>query len=663
MEHMTQREYTLRSGSLAFTVSGDASHCRWAAEGTPMQASENADFWRAYLDDGYEREMTVRSSLQRGKVTRKGETLAVEYEKLITDCGKSFEVSLTVTVKACVSTCPGFSFSASVRGCAGVRVNELQLPFVDLFKACDDVRENDVFYHVNGLGWTINDPWERIKKTCHTEYISSDNHVIWNAMRYPGDAAMSWFGLSSGGKFLYMGRHGKELKICVMAVGVSPRGAEKRLMMTVSHFPFAREGETVRTSECFAALCDGGWEKGSDIYGAYARANWYKPPEVPEWVKNITGWQRVILRHQFGEKIFEYKDLPRIYDEGAKCGLNMLMVFGWWKGRFDNGYPVYEPDEGLGGAEELKKAIKAVQEKGGYVALYTNGQLIDVNTDYYRTVGKDVCRIDIDGNDYRDHYRFGNDGLTLRAFGYKSFVTACPANEEWQNMLLEHERIKFEYGCDSAFFDQIGGAAPLPCFNENHFHGPRADECEKWRVEAFRNMYSACPEGKAIGTEMVNDMVLPYVHYIHGIQIGAVYVPGCFPEMFMRTFPEVIQTDRFVHDAKPGTDSSLANAFVHGFRLDVSPWRGRAHIGELPDLAQKIKTLLEIKEKYRRFFYGGAYVYDRPSSIPGCVKSGCFAAGNDRIYTLWNDSQTAQTFELCGSTVTLAAQETRVFEP
>jgi len=25
-----------------------------------------------------------------------------------------------------------------------------------------------------------------------------------------------------------------------------------------------------------------------------------------------------------------------------------------------------------------------------------------------------------------------------------------------------------------------------------------------------------CPDGKAIGTEMVNDMVLPYVQYIHG---------------------------------------------------------------------------------------------------------------------------------------------------
>ena len=82
-----------------------------------------------------------------------------------------------------------------------------------------------------------------------------------------------------------------------------------------------------------------------------------------------------------------------------------------------------------------------------------------------------------------------------------------------------------------------------------------------------------------------------------------------------------------------------------------------------PDLAEKITKLLALKEKYHRFFYGGSYVYDRPATLPDCVKSGCFTSGADKIYTLWNDSQSAQTFELCGKTVTLAPQETRVFEP
>lgn len=650
---------SLKSGKLEFFISEDAGVYGWRAEGTPFALTRGGDFWRAYADDYYEREMTVRSSAQRGRVTKDGNALTVEYVSLTADNGRSFDVSLTVTITAKTETYEGFLFAAEIENRGDARINELQLPFFDLEHACDENRENDVFYHANGLGWTIKNPWERVRKTSHTEYIASDNHVVWNAMRYPGDAAMAWFGLQTGGNFLYVGRHDPELKICAMAVGVSPRNADPRLLITVSHFPFVKKGERVGVSECFVSLCGGDWTKGSDVYGGYARSHWYKPPEVPEWVKNVTGWQRVILRHQFGEKNFDYSDLPMIYDEGAKRGLNMIMVFGWWKGRFDNGYPIYEPDDGLGGAEELKKAIKAVQDKGGYIALYTNGQLIDVNTDYYRGVGKHVCRIDIDGNDYRDHYRFGNDGLTLRAFGYKSFVTACPANDEWQNLLIEHEKMKFDYGCDSAFFDQIGGAAPLPCFNESHYHGARADQCEKWRVEAFKKMYAACPKGKAIGTEMVNDMVLPYVHYIHGIQVGAVYVPGCFPEMFMRTFPEIIQTDRFVHDDKEGTDAALKNAYIHGFRLDVSPWRGRTHIGNIPGLAEKIKALLDEKEKYRRFFYGGSYVYDRPESIPEGVKNGCFVNGNEKIYTLWNDTEKEQSFELCGKNITMRPQEVK----
>ena len=655
---------TLTSGSLTLLLSDEADRVAWSCPETPLRESPQADFWRCYADDGYEREMTVRSSRQRGKAVRDGDTLTVTYDRLTADNGRVFDVRLTVAVKACTTVRPGFLFTGKIDNLSSepLRINELQLPLVDLEHGCGGRNEDDVLYQMNGLGWKTPDPWDRIRNVCHTEYIASDNHVVWNAMRYPGDAAMSWFGLQTGDRFLYLGKHSPVLHICAMAAGVSPRNADPRLLLTISQFPFAKRGETVTVSDVFLALCDGDWTAGSDIYGTYARQTWYRPPELPDWVKRITGWQRIILRHQFGEIQFRYSDLPDVYRNGARYGLNMLMVFGWWKGRFDNGYPVYEPDDGLGGADELRKAIKEIRDMGGYVALYTNGQLIDVNTDYYRTVGKDVCRIDIDGNDYRDHYRFGNDGLTLRAFGYKSFVTACPANEEWQRMLLEHEKLKFDFGCDSAFFDQIGGAAPLPCFNESHLHGPRPDACEEWRVEAFRKMFAACPEGKAIGTEMVNDMILPYVHYIHGIQTGAVYVPGNFPQMFQRTFPEVVQTDRFVHDDKNGTDAALGHAFVRGYRFDVSPWRGRTQLSELPSLAEKISRILELKQAYAPYFYGGKQVFDQTPDLPSCIGYGVFEHedGGSRILALWNNSDREQTFPVEDKTITMKPQEVTV---
>jgi len=649
--------FSITSDKLHFSIDSNAQHIIWTADGLPLKQSEHADFWRAYGDDGYEREMTIRSSNQNGRVTCTNDGLLISYDQLIADNGRVFDTSLTITIRACINTYPGFLFGATVTNRCDVRLNELQLPFVDLDTACDENRSADTFYHANGLGAIIQNPWETVRRTSHTEYMSSDNHVVWNPMRYPGDTAMAWFGLQSNDHFLYMGRHDPELKICVLSVGVSPRESDPRLLMAISHLPCAKNGETVTVSECFVSLCEGDWRKGSDIYGGYARANWYTPPTVPDWVKHITGWQRVILRHQFGEVMFTYDDLPRIYEEGAKYGLNMLMVFGWWKGRFDNGYPIYEPDDALGGAEKLRQAVETVQKMGGRVALYTNGQLIDVATDYYKEIGHKVCRIDIDGNDYRDHYRFGNDGLMFRAFGYKSFVTACPANEEWQNRVVMHEKMKFDFGCDSAFFDQIGAAAPLPCFNEDHFHGPRPDACEKWRVEAFKKLKANCPEGKAIGTEMVNDMCLSYVHYIHGCQLGPIFGPNCFPEMFMRTFPEVIQTDRFVHDNKEGTDRQLGHAFIHGYRHDICPWRGRTSIGSMPALGEKLKKILDLKEKYGKFFYEGQYTCENDLPLPSCIKYGEFVSGKEHMYALWNDSHSTQTFEIAGQNITLNAQE------
>ena len=55
---------TLCAGKLQFSISDDAKEIAWSAEGLPLKQSANADFWRAYMDDNYRREMRVRSCLQ-----------------------------------------------------------------------------------------------------------------------------------------------------------------------------------------------------------------------------------------------------------------------------------------------------------------------------------------------------------------------------------------------------------------------------------------------------------------------------------------------------------------------------------------------------------------------------------------------------------------------
>ena len=166
------------AGKLTFSVSENGNRVQWYSKGLPLRQSENADFWRAYADDGYEKEMTIRSYAQEGKASLKDGVLTVVYDRLVADNGRVFDIGLTVTVKKAVNTYEGFLFGATVSNRCDVRLNELQLPFVDLDTACDENRANDVFYHIDGLGRTIANPWEQVRKANHTEYIASDNHVV-----------------------------------------------------------------------------------------------------------------------------------------------------------------------------------------------------------------------------------------------------------------------------------------------------------------------------------------------------------------------------------------------------------------------------------------------------------------------------------------------------
>ncbi len=416
----------LTAGKLRLSISDDGRQIAWTADGLPLRVSEGADLWRAFFDDGYLREMCVRSSEQpycQAEQTNENHAV-LRYSRLVEETGREFDLTLTVYITVTVSTYPGFETYAVIENRDKARLNELMLPMIDMETACDTDRTKDVMYVVEGFGAYRPNPWEYYKGS-HTEYMGADHKQVWCGYSYPSLCSMPWYGLQTGGHFLYLGKLDNRCETQLMSIGAAPRGCKDQLIMTTSLLPYAEAGETVETIHTFVSLNEGDWRTGSDIYGNFARANWYTPPVMPHWVKHMTGWQRIILRHQYGEILFTYADLPRVYREGLKAGLDTLMVFGWWKGRFDNGYPIYEIDEELGGEEGLRAAIDEIHAMGGRVILYTNGQLIDVATDFYKEKGHRLCRIDIDGNPYMDHYRFSNEGISLRAFGHKSFTTAC----------------------------------------------------------------------------------------------------------------------------------------------------------------------------------------------------------------------------------------------
>lgn len=638
MEAMRQ-ERSFGSNELQIGWNEQGNRYRMRAEGMPLTNPEEADFFRIMMDDGYCREITVPSHLQTGEVTVEESRTTIFYPQLVDADGRVFQVEFTVFIEQGEE---GLRFYSRVHNRDRARVNEVQLPFLDFSAVCDTERENDVLYRARGMGERILDPWKALEKG-HTEYMSADYHEIWSPMLYPRPSSMAWMGLQSGDRFLYIGRHGQPYHICTLNAGRNPRGSEPRLLLAVCHYPLALEGETLDTAQVVVSLAEGDWRDGSRRYRKWAEESWLVKRDRKEWVRKFTGWQRIILRHQYGEVFWRYRDLVEAFENGKKYGIDTMLVFGWWKGRFDNGYPLCEPDDALGGEKELKEAIREIQNRGGNVILYTNGVLIDLKSDFYRQYGEDVAMIDLDGNPYQDHYQFSNQGTVLRTFGYKTFIQACQGTEEWKRQLLHNGRTKLSMKPDSIFFDQMGGHRCWLCFNKAHKHGNRGDIDPQYRVENFKAMNGLLEGEEALGTENTADIYTPHLDYHHGCDFGNWYAESVYPQMYLNTFPETIVTNRFIHDEREDYKLQLNYALVCGYRFDIAIYRCRKiDMSGVPDYAEHIKRLLEYKEKYSRFFYPSKFSMEELPDVPKDVLVTEYVDGEEHLVLMLNCGREAR---------------------
>lgn len=657
--------YTLNCGKLNYTFDDKNNAVSLSYVNSLLKTINNADYFRLMLDDGEYRELTVNGAMQTpSTISFDDDALTVVYNNLTAVNGKSYAVELTLTVE---KDGDGLIFNAKIKNDDhNIRVNEIQYPYFSFSSLFAADKSQDEMIVPDGLGRKIKNIWTYARDNCHTEYMSADyNQVNYSRpylLTYPFPLSMSWFGAISDEKFLFLGRLDNQFRTCALNLYNSPRRKSDEIILSVSQYPAVVSGECIEVGQSRLEIFEEGWRAAADYYAKWAQNDWYKPYAKPSWVKNLSGWQRVILRHQYGEIFFYYRDLLRIWKDCKAVGLDGLLIFGWWKGGMDNRYPSYEPDDELGGAEELKKAIADIKADGGKVLLYSNGVLIDTATDYYEKIGQKVCRKDIDGNEYREFYKFSNDGTLLDGFGYKTFVSACQATDEWRRHLIEIGKYKLSYDPDCIFFDQVGGHLPKPCFDKTHKHGNRIDSEAKYRRENLDAIHGLLSEDQAAGTENTVDCFSQYFQFHHGHMCGAWYSDEAFPQMFRQTFPYEIISNRLLHDDREDMQEQLNYAFVHGLILDVSIYRGRKKIiGDLPDYFNAVKKLLALKRKYSEFFYGGKYELTEDYVLPENVFLGEYHSDEKIGFAIWNNTDEPITLLLKGNVFNVKEKETDFF--
>ena len=306
---------------------------------------------------------------------------------------------------------------------------------------------------------------------------------------------------------------------------------------------------------------------------------------------------------------------------------------------FDNLYPEYAPDEAMGGEQGLKAGLAEVQGAGGKTILYTQGQLIDPSSDYYRKEGHRIVARDIWGYEYRESYGGGGQGTLLNVMRNKYFGVACPGAKGWIEHLEWQLGLVQGLGAQGIIFDQMGGIPPYICFSRDHPHAKPslAVGPEKVRnMQRLRSLMKARDPEFAFVIELGTDCYAGLVDIIHSHGIGFWPEPEAFGEMLRYTFPEPLITNRGggPYDRR----MQLGHAFALGWRFDSNLRDVRD-----PALGPFFGRAVAIRNAHPELLLEGRFVDNEGfQSDNARVAAHAFVSGGRMAVTLWNPGDAAE---------------------
>jgi alpha-galactosidase len=326
----------------------------------------------------------------------------------------------------------------------------------------------------------------------------------------------------------------------------------------------------------------------------------------------------------------------------------------------------------MGGRDALRSALAEARRRGKRTILYANGQLIDMDTEFYRVHGKDVAVQQEDGTPFRQ------DWQKYRSFPAVKCVLACQSAPKWLERMRSLALQAHELGADGILFDQLGMTGPIPCWATNHGHAAPTmaytDDRIAWLRRIADEMKRIAP-GFIVMTEGLHDSVLDSIELFHGCVFGEFVPTGkddVFPEMFRYTFPEVLNTQRH---STPMLNRLGANyACVYGLRHEIesryAPDVRYLKEGVVParadyadvlnppnvtmmnatpsaEATRYLKQVIDFERRYASLLWRGRFVDDEGFQFKGeHLIAKAYAAGNQLGILVWNKGDQPTTFSL-----------------
>ncbi len=564
--------------------------------------------WRLYYD---QKDGQLENQLTSGEcstnVGKKGNALVVTCDRFI-DRGTplAFQLVLRITLEDGL-----VRFASEVKNDQPhTIIRELQYPLVGNIELTEDAK----LLTTRHGGQLFPNPKRYINAVGNrTSYAAPAQFFRDASLRYPGATASNCFALIGKDEGLYFGSHDNSFQMTIHGLRIYPgdNGVFSKLEGGLYKYPNCVCNAQWSCDANIVTPYSGSWHETSRIYRKWVDT-WWHQRKVPDWVRLMKGWQRIIFIHQYGVHLFSIDDLNgKVKRLSKEIDLPTLMAFGWWKSGMDNGYPdsYFETDERQGGDAAWKKAIAEYQRDGGKFLIYFNGKLIDRASAFFKTgEGSQACYRDNTGGEYLEQYRFPAHGSFTGLLNARSFVTADTRHPAWKKMLLEMADRGLELGADSLFYDQLGYAESSTNWDvSGEFAIPNlcliADKAAALKMIHDYLDTKGNPE-IALGTEHLTDIVAQHADYIHAITAGT--GSRDFVDWARFTFPEVVLTDRTMRD---DTDAfrRVNHTLLKGLRNNVEIYRCRDLIDKAPNFKQRLTEINAIRSKYPELLLLGTY--------------------------------------------------------
>ena len=589
--------------------------------------------WRLVVSDADCREIELVGG-GVSQIIQNSDTITVEFTDAHDEVGRRFEIGVTCSV---VLENENLTWHCSVANREkGVVVREVHYPIISLRDPAPPMS----LLATHLVSEKIEDVPRWVEEG-FSAYRAPDQKYIRRGEAYPGaSCSMNCFGLDWGDDGFYYGCHDPDFSVVRHVFELEKW---KALNILMAHYPFTATATVWKSPPIVAVPYSGKWIRIAEKYRQWADS-WYVPPQVPQHVATSAGWERIILHHQYGGYLFDYRELDELYGVAATAGIDTLFLFGWTAEGMDSGYPVYTPDPKMGGISALKDNIQAVRSRGGHVILYFNGQLIDAASAYFRSgEGRQVSVKREDGTEHREFYNFSDTGTFIQTFGNKTFTLACPSCRSWIEILKRHIDLAIELGVDSVFFDQIGFVSQL-CCDPSHGHPVPFTGMMKAKRDLLREIYHYAKSKSptmGVGIECTTDMMLPYTDFTHiwGSPELAWNTQwrdrGEFPKMrsaaylFKAAFPEAIISNRNIRDDREVV-FPVNIMLLLGSRSDVEVYRCRGSLRDTPIYREYLGLANAFRARHSALLFDGRFSANRFHSVDNPeVLTNSFLLGDD----------------------------------